>query len=338
MTKFLPLIFTILITLATTGARGQDPFFSQFYNAPLTLNPALTGISYGNIQVTANYRNHLSTFDPFETYAFSLNASMLENKLNNDFGGLGILMVNDVSGIGLKNLKAMLSLAYHKSLGPSGNHFLALGFQGGIDQTNLDFGNLSTQSQWVDGRGIDQNLDNGERFTGDNTVLLDFQAGLMWYSFIGDHTTLFAGSSVYHITEPEKSITDENSKLSRRYVIHGGGKFGVGARVNIVPNLVFMQQSSSNVINTGLLLEYDLSVKNQNQIITAGAWLRNTSAVIINTGLEIKNFQIGLSYDLIISDIRTATNRGGVEIALTYNFRKSISTATRLLANPNPRL
>lgn len=338
MKKFLKFIIVLLIILQGINCHGQDPFFSQFYNAPLTLNPALTGISYGNIQVTTNYRNHLSTFDPFETYAFSLNMSLLENKLNNDFAGLGVLMVNDISGIGLRNLKAMLSMAYHKSLSPSGNHFLTFGFQGGIDQTNLDFGNLSTQAQWIDGSGIDQSIGNGESLMGDNTVLLDFQAGLMWYSFLGDNTTLFSGAAIYHITEPEKSVIDENSKLSRRYVLHGGGKFAVGARVNIVPNLVFMQQNKSNVINTGLLLEYNLAPNNQNQIVTAGAWLRNTDAVIANIGFEFKNFQLGLSYDLIISDLRSVTNRGGFEISLNYNFRKSISTATRLMSNPNPRL
>lgn len=338
MKNILKVLIIFLIAIHGIKCHAQDPFFSQFYNAPLTLNPALTGISYGNIQVTTNYRNHLSTFDPFETYAFSVNMSMLENQLNNDFAGLGVLMVNDVSGIGLKNLKAMLSMAYHKSLGPSGNHYLTFGFQGGIDQTNLDFGNLSTQSQWVDGAGRDQSLANGESFMGDNAVLMDFQAGLMWYSFISDKTTLFSGAAVYHITEPEKSVLSENSKLSRRYVVHGGGKFGVGAKVHIVPNLVFMQQSSSNVINTGLLLEYNLAANNQNQIVTAGAWLRNTDAVIANIGLEFKNFQLGLSYDLIISDIQTVTNKGGLEISLNYNFRKSISTPTKLISNPNPRL
>lgn len=329
----------VMFTCLAGSTWAQDPFFSQFYNAPLTLNPALTGISYGNIKVTANYRNHLSTFDPFETYAFALDMSLFENKLNNDFMGFGVLVINDVSGFGLTNLKAMLSLAYHKSIGPSGNHFIAFAVQGGLDQTNLDFGNLSTQSQWVAGSGLDQTLGNGESFTGNNTVLIDYQAGLMWYSFVNQKTTLFAGSAVYHLTEPEKSITDVNSKLSRRYVFHGGVKLGVGAKVAVLPNVVYMQQNNSTVINSGLLLEYDLSVKGgQTQLVTAGAWLRNTDGVIINTGFEIKNFQLGLSYDLIISELKTVTNKGGFEISLTYNFKKSISSVTKLLANPNPRL
>ncbi len=323
----------------TQHSWAQDPFFSQFYNAPLTLNPALTGISYGNIKVTANYRNHLSTFDPFETYAFSFDMSLFENKLNNDFMGLGMVLVNDVSGVGLTNLKAMLSIAYHKSIGASGNHYLTFGAQGGIDQTNLDFGNLSTQSQWVDGSGVDRSLGNGESFSGDNALLTDFQAGVMWYSFIGLKTTLFGGAALFHITEPEKSITSISSKLTRRFVYHGGVKLGLGAKISVLPNVVYMQQSNSTVINAGLLFEYDLAAKGgQQQMLTAGAWLRNTDAAIVNLGFEIKNFQLGLSYDLIISDLKTVTNKGGFELSLTYNFRKSFSKVTKLLANPNPRL
>ncbi len=332
-------IFVILFLAVYNNSWAQDPFFSQFYNAPLTLNPALTGISYGNIKVTANYRNHLSSFDPFETYAFSFDMSMFENKLNNDFMGLGVVIVNDVSGIGLTNLKAMLSLAYHKSIGTSGNHYLTFGAQGGIDQTNLEFGNLSTQSQWVAGRGVDRSLGNGESFSGDNTLLTDFQAGVMWYSFIGLKTTLFGGAALFHITEPEKSITGIQSKLARRFVYHGGVKLGLGAKVSVLPNVVYMQQSNSTVINAGLLFEYDLSSNaSQNQMVSAGAWLRNTDAAIVNVGIDIKNFQLGLSYDMILSDLKTVTNQGGFELSLTYNFRKSFSKVTKLLANPNPRL
>lgn len=200
----------------------------------------------------------------------------------------------------------MLSIAYHKSLSASsasGNHFLTFGLQGGIDQTNLNFGNLSTQAQWADDSGRDQSLENGESLLGDNAVLLDFQAGLI-----------------------------------RRYVVHGGAKFGMGARVYMVPNLVFMQQNNSNVINNGLLLAYNLASNTQNQIVTAGAWLGNTDAVIANIGFEFKNFQLGVNYDLIISDLRSVTNRGGFEISLNYNFRKSIATTTKSISNPHPRL
>ena len=316
---------------------GQDPFFSQFYNAPLTLNPALTGISYGNIRVGANYRNHFTAFDPFETYAFSMDMSILENSMKDNFAGIGFLAVKDFSGIGLENTKAMASFSFHKAFGNQGKHYLALGGQAGVDQTNLRLEDLTTQSQWVAGSGLDQTLQNGESFGSDNSLLIDFQAGMMWYSFVNDRLLLFAGSSVFHITEPEKTFLDQDAKLARRMVGHAGGKIKVGTRTSVVPNIVYMEQASKQVINGGLLLEYDLSNQTQTQILTVGGWLRNRDIIIANVGLEIKSFQIGLSYDVFISDVNTVSQRGGLEISLSYSFQKNIKSKTDLIADPNPR-
>ena len=337
MRKYLPYITLLIAVLMIFPAKGQDPYFSQFYNAPLTLNPALTGITYGKIRVGANYRNHLSSFDPFETYAFSIDMSTFQSQLNHDFAGVGMTVVNDVSGYGLKNLKAMFSMAYHKSLNARGTQFISIASQAGIDQTNLNYGNLSTQSQWVADQGVDQSLGNGEQITGDNSVLFDLQAGILYYAFLGKDHVLFLWSAVYHIMEPEKSLLDGNSKLNRRYVAHAGGRIAMGRKTTLIPNFVYMEQNKSQVINSGLMLEYQLSNKKDNQVISAGAWLRNTDAIIINTGLEFKNMQVGVSYDLLISDITTVTQKGGFEISLLYHFKKSVQPVTKLKQNPNPR-
>jgi len=54
-------ILTLTLILAaisySNDLKAQDPHFSQFYAAPLYLNPALAGTSAGNYRVGVNYRD-----------------------------------------------------------------------------------------------------------------------------------------------------------------------------------------------------------------------------------------------------------------------------------------
>jgi hypothetical protein len=51
-----------------------------------------------------------------------------------------------------------------------------------------------------------------------------------------------------------------------------------------------------------------------------GAYYRtHQDAVILSTGIDFKNLQLGLSYDINMSDLSVASNsKGGVEISLSY--------------------
>ena len=51
-----------------------------------------------------------------------------------------------------------------------------------------------------------------------------------------------------------------------------------------------------------------------------GAGYRFQDGVILLAGLQIKNFNAGLSYDFITSQLREATNTGSVELHIGYNI------------------
>jgi len=50
------MVVLMLSTLSGTSS-AQDFHYSQFYNAPLHLNPALTGIFRGDIRAMGNYKS-----------------------------------------------------------------------------------------------------------------------------------------------------------------------------------------------------------------------------------------------------------------------------------------
>ncbi|MEL7160766.1 MAG: type IX secretion system membrane protein PorP/SprF, partial [Bacteroidota bacterium] len=55
--------FSLFVFLAACGLglQAQDPMFSQFYAAPLRLNPALAGVSTAP-RVALNYRTQHTSF------------------------------------------------------------------------------------------------------------------------------------------------------------------------------------------------------------------------------------------------------------------------------------
>ncbi|MFN7275608.1 MAG: type IX secretion system membrane protein PorP/SprF, partial [Bacteroidota bacterium] len=70
MMKHLPiLIFTLLSILSSSRSWGQDIHFSQYYNAPLLVNPANTGFNPDfDYRVGVNYRSQWANIgSPYKT-------------------------------------------------------------------------------------------------------------------------------------------------------------------------------------------------------------------------------------------------------------------------------
>src|SRR5690242_6650123 len=121
-----------LIFLALT-AGAQDLHFSQWFNSPLTTNPANTGfIPDADYRIGANYRNQYSTIMtvPYKTMSIFGDAQVMRNKIDNGWIGLGGVILRDVAGSGkLTSTKIYASAAYHQMLGLSS--LLTAGFNAG---------------------------------------------------------------------------------------------------------------------------------------------------------------------------------------------------------------
>jgi len=52
-------LFTVaIVVLIQLSASAQDPFFTQAFNAPLTLNPATAGTGEMDLRFTSTYKRH----------------------------------------------------------------------------------------------------------------------------------------------------------------------------------------------------------------------------------------------------------------------------------------
>jgi len=76
------------------GSYAQDLHFSQFFNSPLTTNPANTGfIPDADYRLSAQYRNQFSSIltMPYKTMSISGDAQVFRDRLENGWLGLGVM-------------------------------------------------------------------------------------------------------------------------------------------------------------------------------------------------------------------------------------------------------
>src|SRR5438445_10920179 len=93
-----------LCSLMFAGAtQAQDLHFSQFFNSPLTTNPANTGfIPDADYRIGAHYRNQWSSIlaSPYKTVSVFGDAQLFRNRLENGWLGIGGFILSDAAGSG----------------------------------------------------------------------------------------------------------------------------------------------------------------------------------------------------------------------------------------------
>lgn len=318
MNKYL---LAVLLSVSILSSKAQDIHFSQFGNAPILLNPALSGLSNCTYRAAINYRNQWASIagpSSFQTYSASFDIGLFREKLNNSMLGLGMMVFNDVSADGaLNNFTAMMSLAYHQSLDGRGNHYLSLGVQGGLVQKKVDYNKLVFESM-IGLNGVDPTLSSGEYFS-DNLTYFDLNAGANWRSRFSNHFSVQIGGAYHHLTEPVESFYDDNdSKINARYTGYASIKAG-GEKFVVIPSALYMQQTetSNKEITAGATV--GLTLEEGVSFLYLGAHYRLDDAIIPSIGIDYNNIQFGLSYDITNSVLGNVnTNKGGLELSLIF--------------------
>lgn len=339
--NFIPFLLTacLLVGLQFT-VNAQDPHFSQFYAAPVQMNPAMTGVFPGSFRLIANYRTQNYAVLGNQSYrTIAASADMRSRSGRDDSFGLGIAALNDQVGeSNFTRSKAVLSAAYHKNLGGgryrSGDQYLIGGAQLGVGQWTFDFNNLWFTEQFeITNAGeafVNFAASNGETNLNamETDLFIEFNAGLLYYNVIDDDNSFYLGGAMHHLTEPNVTfLNDASEKLYRRYVGQIGGQFSLNREVSLLPAATVMSQGPSFLAIGGLNLRYN-NRDWREVAIRAGLWGRVVNqgdnglgfdAVVISAILEVERLQIGLNYDLTVSDLSVANDsRGAFELAVVY--------------------
>jgi type IX secretion system PorP/SprF family membrane protein len=318
-----------------TGLFAQDVHFSQWWAAPVAMNPAMTGNFPGLVRATFNYRNQwfliptLNQTTPFQTIEASVDGSISSQRLDNNKFGVGLMFYNDKAGDGgLSTNSAMASVAYHQSVDRYGRSHLSFGLQGGFVMKQINVQNLIFESQ-LDGYGWNKNLSNGENFNSNPIIYPDVNVGVMFSSRPKDKFAYNFGVSVFHIAAPRESfLFDQNNRINRRFAVNGSMDISAGYdnHWTLSPTFLFMMQGQAQQYNFGLGINYQTN--NDNLGIFGGGFSRMNSggsfdAAILNLGVEAYNTRIGVSYDINVSGLSGASqSQGAIELSVVYIFRK----------------
>lgn len=316
-------LFTMLTSQLLCSA--QDVHFSQFYNSPLTLNPALAGAIQGDQRFALIHRSQWQSIGaPFRTFSFSYDAPIFRGKMKGRYLGIGGNGYSDKAGsTGFGDTQANLSVAY--GLKSGNDAVLAFGLQGGYGQRSAVLDGMRWDAQY-DGSGFDASRPSGEAIANSSTAFADFSAGVIWQAWDNKEIQWTAGVSVFHLNQPSVTLfgsTDD--KLLRRISVHGSTRI-VTKKWVVLPKFYGSQQGGSREIVVGGLLHRRVGLDSRytndktSSSFYLGAFYRYGDAIVPSLLLEYKRLLvIGLSYDINISGLRAATRyRGGMELTLQY--------------------
>jgi type IX secretion system PorP/SprF family membrane protein len=312
-------VFTICNLLFAFTLQAQDLHFSQFFNSPLTTNPANTGfIPDSDYRLGVNYRNQWSAVMtvPYKTTSIFGDAQLLRDKLENGWLGVGGVLLNDVAGSGgLRSTKIYGSLAYHQMLGNSS--LLSAGFNVGWANKRIDQSKLKFPDQF-DGKFFDNPFTNVS-LTNNNVSYMDVQAGMNYAYFPREDIYINAGYSIHHVNRPKETFFNDVTNAGRIPMRHIGflnAIVKVNDRVIINPNAYFSTQAKASELVVGLNGNYNLSEFGEKQLI-GGLYYRLGDAVVPMVGVEVNSIRFTFSYDATVSSLNKFNNyRGASEISI----------------------
>jgi len=322
------LLLCVLMLAFEASVTAQDPQFSQFYAAPLYLNPAMCG-STGQARAGINYRNQWPAIDANFTTMSAYFDYFIEDKNS----AVGMIITRDREGLaGLRSLSVGLQYAYELKINKN------LGFRPGVQlalyNRDVNFDKLTFGDQFdpTTGQFLDQ--PTAETFnTNFSKTFFDVSFGGVFFT-----RTAWLGVSAWHLTEPNQSIIDESSPLPRKYSVHGGFKFYL--KPGVVGTGVYSRKSERSIApavqyrHQGKFDQMDVGLYFTAEPIVIGTWYRgipfknldgfvNNESIVFLVGftkLGAKDaINIGYSFDYTVSKLGSGSG-GAHEFSLVYTW------------------
>lgn len=310
----------VIICLCVQNSKAQDLHFSQYFNAPLLINPANTGFAPDkDWRIGANYRNQWAGIlsNPYKTMSVWGDAQIFNDRFDNGWMGVGGSILKDVAGSGnLSATKINASLAYHQLIGYKS--LLSGGFSIGGVNKRIDPAKLTFDNQW-NGKFFDITLPSNEVFSTSSVWYLDVQAGLNMAWFPNDNAYINAGFSAAHLNRPKESFftnTNTDTRLSVRYNYFLNGSFKLNDQWIVNPNIYYSAMAKTNETVLGMNAHYNLSGDGSTQII-GGMYYRLKDAVMPMVGYQWNNIALTVNYDVNANGIATySESRGAYELSI----------------------
>ena len=324
--KYQYIILLWVMMTAFLQSFAQDLHYSQYYASPPTVNPAYSGVIDGMFRISGAYRTQwMSVSVPFNTYSLNFDMPLYNNGKRKNLIGFGTDLTFDQAGDAQYRLfQGNLSLSFVQGIGPRNKVKLGIGFFGGFAQRSLDFNALHFDEQFVNGR-FDPNNPITEPFPPHSYFYFDCAAGVM-AQFTPNRDNLYSFSiSVNHLNRPRQSIYLANKKLDMKPAFFFTSKIKITSELFLTPSLLttFQRKYMNIVLGTGIEYRFPSKGFRSDMAVGGGAYYRWKDALILMGVVEWNRIRLGLSYDVNLSTLVTATRgRGGFELSISYIYKR----------------
>lgn len=332
MLKIKHILFFIL-SIQVYSVSSQDMQYTQFYSAPLYLNPAFTGANVCG-RVSLIYRNQWPGIKKtYTSYMLTADHFFVKQKI-----GAGILCAVDEAGSGdLRTTMINPSFAYETKI--TNNFAIRAGLQPGVTIKSINFNKLIFGDQLSKGNKNSTTIEAPTQ----NKTFIDIGAGILCYT-----NKFWGGASFFHLNRPNESFFGmDDIRLPIKYSVHGGTKFALNPDERD-PSLKRTITTAVHYRGQNEFDQFDIGFYYSQNIFNIGIWYRgipglkaykpgysNNDAIATIIGLQTPRMNIGYSYDMTISQL-TGLSKGAHEITLSYQLCK-LKTKTKRVVISCPK-
>ncbi|MBA4301303.1 MAG: hypothetical protein C0433_14555 [Cyclobacterium sp.] len=308
---------------------AQDPQYSQYYAAPLYLNPAMAGGELTG-RVGFNYRNQWPSIDA----QFTTFSAYYDTYLPDYNSGIGIHLMQDTEGAA-KLRSTTISAIYSYELKIADNVYFRPGFQASYIRREIGFyENLVFANQ------INPADPFGPTFPGTDIPGLGDPVGMLSLSFGGLLFTenLWIGAAAHHVNEPNQSFIDGISPLPAKFSFHAGYRIPLGEG-SMRSDFTHLRRQryftpTINYKRQGPFEQLDIGAYFYVEPLVFGLWYRglpynpvenqsNRDAIVMMVGVNLlSGLNIGYSFDYTVSQLGIQSG-GAHELSLSWTLPNS---------------
>lgn len=291
---------------------SQDHIYSQFYNAPNYLNPALNGQFDGDLRINFIHRSQWTNLPgPLSYYSFSADYSVPKFG-----GGFGLLASRSAEAYLKKtSLAGIYSYSIHFD-----NAVLSFGLQGGFAHRKIDYSKLVFGDQ-LDEFGVTGGGTDASPAVLNNRFYFDSGAGINLV--IGN---AMIGGAMQHINKPDESFTGSKSQLPLRLNGHASYRLNFDYHDDesspvFIPSVLIYNQAKLTSVSAGMQFK--------TRRVNLGIWYRGekkqSDAIVFSISLDVfdrsdsyDKVRVGVSHDATTSNLKYGKTAGSTEGAITW--------------------
>ena len=305
---------------------SQEYRFSQFYQYPVILNPALTGLAK-NLRVTSGYKIFPDTGSAAkQVYLSNVEMTFFNEKRKKIFIGGGGGAMYDKNFIGQQQkYEVSLSSAFHLILNDKNS--ISSGVYTAVIRKKVTVAN-----------------DKYAEFS-----YTDIASGIQWdyskaeqYFSANNNLNFNLGFAMFHLNRPHTNFSVSKQRVKPAFQIHSMAYIGILATsISVIPAFSYFNNGYYSELMIGTNVKYYLSGQSQyagnlkNKVFLIGGLFKYNSVLndyfVTTIYFELGEVGLGISYDYnLLETNKIADNYNALEVSVIFIHHKGYSYNSKI--------